>query len=218
MLKKINPKNPFNPYTCPIEGDLSRADVVALTLLCRGKDVVEFGVGGSTILLSQIAKSVVTFDTKEVWVERTKETLKTITNKTCEPDIKPILAETHDGSSVKGIGFPCDVLFSDGWAAMRSYFILEFWKYIRECAITHDTRAIYAGNVLKRFIDAYNPAFKGSQKYPWGYNPYLSSLKSIEWNYLESNCCILTKRNTTLIWEDWKKTEKDNNRKNFGTH
>ena len=160
MPERKEYKNPFNPYVCPIYGDLSRADVVALTLLCRGKNVVEYGVGGSTIILSQIAKSVVSFDTKEIWVERTKEFLKQIPNKTCEPEFRPILKEKFNGSSVKGIGFPCDIVFSDGWAAMRGHFILEFWKHISECAIAHDSRAIYAGNIVKMFMNAYDNDFK----------------------------------------------------------
>jgi len=216
MSKKQKYENPFNPYTCSIQGDLSRADVVALTLLCRGKDVVEYGVGGSTIILSQIAKSVTSFDTKEIWVERTKEFLKKVPNKTCEPEFRPILEEKHNGSSVKGLGFPCDIVFSDGWAALRGFFILEFWRYMNECAITHDSRAIYASNIVKMFMNNYDSNHKNDPEFPWGINPYLSTLKKIEWNYLESNCCVFFKRNTSLIWEDWKKTEENNNRNDYG--
>lgn len=216
MNKKELYKNPFNPYICPIQGDLSRADAVSLALLCRGKDVVEYGVGGSTIILSQVAKSLTCFDTKQTWLEKTKESVNKLPNKTCEPDFRPILKEKHDNSSVTGLGFNCDVIFSDGWAAMRIHFILEFWPYIRECAITHDSRAIYAGNIVKKFMDAYDPTVKDNKKFPWGVNPYISSLQKIEWNYLESNCCIFFKRNTSLIWEDWKKTEIENNRNGYG--
>ena len=212
----MNYKNPFNPYTCPIYGDLSRADVVALTLLCRNKNVVEFGVGGSTILLSQVAKSVITFDTKEVWVNRTKKFLKNIPNKTCDSYFRPVIEEKHDGSSVLGLSTPCDVLFSDGWAAMRGHFILEFWNDIKECAITHDTRSPYAGNVVKMLFNAYDKKLNKENGYIWGVNPHTASLKSIEWNYLESNCCVFFKRNTLLIWEDWKKTEANNNREHYG--
>ena len=108
------------------------------------------------------------------------------------------------------------MLFNDGWAAMRYHFLLEFWKDIRECCIVHDTRSVYAGNVVKKFFDAY---VDGADKnmFPWGYNPYLASLKSIDWNYLESNSCVLWKRNCELLWEDWKKTEKVDNRLGYGS-
>ena len=188
---------------CKIEGDLSRADVVALVLLCRGKRVVEFGLGGSTIILSQVAKSLVTYETKGEWVKRFSGKITT--------PIK-IIEERHDGASVKGLAEDCDVIFIDGWAAMRWHFLLEFWSNIKECAILHDTRAVYAANCVQKFFSAYNPPVKGK----WGLNPYLATLKSIDWNYLESNLCILNKRNVLLEHEDWKKTEAGNNREGFG--
>ena len=191
----------LNPYICPIEGDLSRADVVALTLLCRGKDVVEFGLGGSTLIIGQVAKSLITYETKPEWVGRFPQ-IKT--------EIRTI-EENQDGSSIKGLGKKCDVLFADGWAAMRWHFLLEFWPHIRECAILHDTRSIYASRCLLKFIDAYNAPTTG-----WALNPYLATLKSIDWNYLESNMCVLHKRNCQLEYEDWKKTEAGNNREGFG--
>lgn len=198
-----------------IEGDLSRADVVGLITLCRNKDVVEFGLGGSTILLSQVARSLTTYETKPEWVERFKGTFATVENKTCEPVIK-VIPETRDGSSVVGLGQPCDVLFDDGWALMRFPFIKEFWPHIRECCILHDTRATYAGNNLKQVFDAYQLG-ADKEKYPWGYNPITASLKTIEWNYLESNLCVLFKRNCELVWENWKITEKsDANRSGYG--
>ena len=191
----------LNPYICKIEGDLSRADVVALTLLCRDKDVIEFGLGGSTLIIGQVAKSLITYETKPEWVGRFPQ-IKT--------EIRTI-EENQDGSSVKGLGKKCDVLFADGWAAMRWYFLLEFWPHIRECAILHDTRSIYASRCLLKFFDAYNPPTEG-----WALNPYLATLKSIDWNYLESNMCVLHKRNCQLEYEDWKKTEAGNNREGFG--
>ncbi len=204
--------NPLNPYIFPIEGDLSRADFVVLCQLCRGKDVVEYGCGGSTILLSQIAKSLVCFDTKEVWIERTRVRLAELPNKQCEPEIH-LIDELHNGSSVKGLSRPCDVLFDDGWAAMRWHFLLEFWEDIRECAIHHDTRATYASNVVIKFFSSYISTEK--PKYAWGY-PYAASLKTIEWSYLESNMCVMFKRNCALLWEDWKQTEADSNRVGYG--
>ena len=204
----------LNPYIFPIEGDLSRADFVVLTQLCRGKDVVEYGVGGSTLLFSRIAKSVVSFETKQVWADRVTEQLAQVKDKRCEPEIV-IIGEEHDGSTVKGLVRTCDVFFNDGWAAMRHHFLLEFWLQIRVCCILHDTRATYAANVVKKFIDAYDLE-ADKEKYPWGRNPYLASLKTIEWCYLESNMAVLFRRNCELYWEDWKRTESGDNRNGYG--
>ncbi len=193
----------FNPYIFKIDGDLSRADVVALTLLCRNKKVIEFGVGASTMLLSQVAKEVITYDTDIQWIEKVKGKIgggiSNVTFKYIEKDV----------NAVKGIAEDCDVLFDDGHSLLRSPFLLEFWPNIKECAILHDSRMTYAGNCVKKFIDSfiiknepndYNPGLAD--------NPYTGSLKSIDWNYLESNMVVLHKRNCTLRYENWKVTEK----------
>ena len=200
----------LNPFTCQIKGDLSRADFVVLTQLCRGKDVVEYGAGGSTLLFAQIAKSVVTYETKPEWFDRVTKFLDQVPDKVCDPEVR-FLEETRDGSSVKGLSQSCDVLFDDGWAMMRPAFLLEFWQDVRECAILHDTRATYAGNVLKMFLDAYEKPYD-KEKWTWPPNHYLASLKSIDWNYLESNMAVLHKRNCSLYWENWNGTESENNR------
>jgi len=193
-------RNPFNEYVCPIEGDMSRADVVSLVQLCRGKNVIEFGLGGSTKILRQVAKSVKTYETKKVWAERQ------------DLDNIVFIEELHDGSSVKGLSEPCDVIFIDGWAAMRNHFLMEFWADVKECAILHDSRMTYASRCIEIFLQAY-------QKPPqnkFDYNPYLGTLQKIEWNYMNSNNAVLYKRPYELIWEDWKKTEAGNNRKGYG--
>jgi hypothetical protein len=183
-----------NPYVYKTEGDLSRADVVALTLLCRGKDVVEFGIGGSTVLLSQIAKSVVSYEHDQTWIDRIKPKVGLnceirLTDKECK-DVK---------------GFPCDVIFDDGHSLGRCNFLLEFWGHVRECAILHDGRMTYAGNCLKRFLDSFtikNEPKEGNPGLPD--NPYTGSLERIDWCWLESNMVVLHKRNCTLKYENWK--------------
>ena len=133
----------LNPYIKKIKGDLSRADVVALVLLCRNKEVVEFGIGGSTYLLSQVAKKLTCFDTDDMWIERVTNNLKSIENKTCEPVIHKIEKE----ADIKIPVSPCDVLFDDGWSVLRDKFLLAYWPHIKECAILHDGRMTYAGPI-----------------------------------------------------------------------
>jgi len=188
----------FNPYIHKTEGDLSRADVVALTLLCRGKNVVEFGVGGSTVILSKIANSVISFDTDPGWIDRIKPKAPNVEFKLIEKKADALIPI-----------YPCDILFDDGWSLLRPPFLLKYWNVIKEYAILHDGRMTYAGNCVKRLIDSfiiknepneYNPGLPD--------NPYTGSLESIYWNYLESNMVVLKKRNCTLKYENWKVTEK----------
>lgn len=183
---------------------MSRADVVALTLLCRNKNVIEYGCGGSTIILSKIATNVISFDTDQNWIDK----------------IKPQVGKNvefhyivQDEKLIPDIIGTWDVFLDDGWAKLRGPMLLKYWPQIRECALLHDARMTYPGNVVKQFLDAFtikndpsefNPGLKD--------NPYLGSLKSIEWDYLESNMAVLFKRNCTLLYENWNESEKGNHR------
>ena len=192
----------LNPYTYKTQGDLSRADVVALTLLCRGKDVIEFGIGGSTILLSEIANKVITYEHDVKWVDKISPKLGS------NVEIRLIdKGDTHaDGElNMVGKGEPCDVCFIDGHSHLRAPALLEFWKYIKDCAILHDSRMTYAGNCVKKFIDAFVDKGEPSAANPGlADNPFTGSLDTIHWNYLESNMVVMTKRNCTLKYENWK--------------
>jgi hypothetical protein len=190
-----------NPYIWNTEGDISRADVVVLTFLCRNKDVVEFGIGGSTILLSQIANKVITYEHDQIWIDKIAPKLN--------DKVEIRLIEKNE-NAVKGLGEECHVLFDDGHSILRAPALLEFWPHLKDCAILHDSRMTYAGNCIKRFIDSFSPnneAAKGNpNKLPD--NPYTGSLDTIHWNYLDSNMVVMTKRNITLRYEDWKITER----------
>jgi len=197
----------LNPYIYKVDGDLSKADVVALTLLCRGKEVIEFGIGGSTILLSQIAKKVITYEHDKAWAERTKPKLgSNVEVRMIEKDIK----------AIDGLGEPCDVLFNDGHSLFRAPALLEFWPFIKEHAILHDARMNYAGNCVKKFLDSFifnNPKVGELGFDPKGANPglpdnpFTGSLDTIYWNWLESNMVVMKKRNCTLKYENWKVSE-----------
>jgi hypothetical protein len=191
----------INPYTWKIEGDLSRADVLVLTLLCRNKNVIEFGIGGSTILLSQIANKVITYEHDPAWRDKIAPKLN---------DKVEIRMIEKNPQAVKGLGEYCDVLFDDGHSLLRAPALLEFWKYIKGYAILHDSRMTYAGNCVKRLIDAFvpNPEITEGNPNKLPDNPYTGSLDTIYWNYLESNMVVLQKRNYILKYENWKITER----------
>lgn len=191
----------LNPYIYKVDGDLSHADVVVLTQLCRDKVVIEFGIGGSTILLSQIAKKVITYEHDEAWIEKTKPKLN---NKV---EIRLIEKKVE---VIDGLGEPCDVLFNDGHSLFRAPALLEFWPHIREHALLHDSRMTYAGNCVKRFIDGFIVKNEPSKTNPGlPDNPYTGSLETLHWNYLESNMVVMKKRNCTLKYENWKISEED---------
>lgn len=201
------PANPLNPYTCDIQGDLSRADVAALVTLCRGCDVAEFGVGGSTLLLARVAETLRCIDTDGLWRDRVNRRLAEMDGLRCRPEIT-LVEKTRDPAGVAGLGGSCDVFFDDGWGEMRAPLLLEFWPYVRKCAILHDTRLTYAANAVVRFLNRWEPAPEGGV----AVNHFLATLERIDWNYMESNCAVLWKRNAALHWENWNQTEAANHR------
>jgi len=180
----------LNPYVCPIEGDLSRADVVVLTMLCRGRRVIEFGIGGSTIILSQICTDVISYEHEPIWIERFRPMLNDIVT----------VREINKNDELKSKGEHADVLFIDGHSNLRWKALIEFWPYVN-VVLLHDTRMPYAANCLIKFFER-----ESHYKY----------LAHIEWNYLESNMAVLWKRPFPLEHEDWKVTEAGNNRRGYG--
>ena len=80
----------LNAYKVNIDGDLSQADAAVLSMLCRNKSVVEYGVGASTLILSQVASKVVSYDTETSWILKVNEKLENIENRTCEPALRLI--------------------------------------------------------------------------------------------------------------------------------
>ncbi len=199
----------LNPFITKIKGDLSKADIVILVQTCRNKHVVEYGVGASTILISQVAKSLISFDTDQNWINITKNNLKNI-DKMCEP--KFILISKEETILPK---YECDVLFDDGHSCLRSEFLKQYWlEHIKEKAILHDARTNYAVNIIKNMLSWYDIENYIKERDIWVLNPYLGSLISIEWCPMESNMVILNKRSYILKYENWNITEKKEEIKN----
>ncbi len=193
----------LNPFITEIIGDLSKADAVVITQACRNKHVVEYGVGASTILISQVAKSLISFDTDQEWIDKTKNNLKKIKTK-CSP--KFILLSKEETDLPK---FECDVLFDDGHTCFRSEFLKQYWlNHVKEKVILHDARTNYAPNIIVQMLNWYDRENYEKERDIWLHNPYMSSLTSIEWCPIESNMVILNKRPYTLKYENWNRTEK----------
>ncbi len=197
----------LNPYICPIDGDLSRADTVVLVQLCRKKHVVEYGVGASTILLAQVAKSLISFDTDLAWIEKVEAKLEGM-ELACKPRF------LHIDKELQGLPkYECDVLFDDGHTCHRPRFLQQYWiEHIREAVILHDARTTYAPNIIKAMLDWYDAENFVKERDIWPLNPYTASLSRIDWCPAESNMVVLHKRNCVLKYENWNVTEKESNR------
>lgn len=177
----------MDPQTVKIQGDLSRADVVSLCQLCTGKEVIEYGMGGSTLILSRCARSLSSFEESEYWCDVTRDRLYQIPDKTCQP-------ATNIGSGVEHYLPKCDVLWIDGTPASRIGWITNFFHCARTIVI-HDARR---GGDVARALEALVPFFE--------------HIKTIHINYNESNLLVVEKREQPLVWENWNVTEKDDNR------
>ena len=110
----------LNPFACKINGELSRSDVVTLVHACRDKRVVEFGVGASTMLISQCAKSLTCFDTERKWIDKVNRRLAKAPKK-CDPEF--ILIPKKGDQELPKI--KCDIMFNDGLIALRVEFLKQ---------------------------------------------------------------------------------------------
>ena len=192
----------LNPFIAEIDGDLSRADAVVLVQMCRNKDVVEYGVGASTYLLSQCARSLICFETDPVWIERVEGRLRELQPKTCTPTIVEIPRVPHDLPK-----HTCDVMFNDGHSPLREEFLRQYWpNCVREAMLLHDARCPTGTNLVRKMMDWYTPRAEGKV---WPHNPYVAWLQRIEWCPQESNMIVLQKRNVELHYENWNVTERN---------
>jgi len=193
----------LNPFIAEIDGDLSRADAVVLVQTCRNRDVVEFGVGASTILLSQCARSLVSLDTEQHWIDRTRQKIDRLQTITCRPEY--VLIEKNCQELPK---FGCDVLFNDGHSLLRVKFLQQYWlEHVRESILLHDARTHYATNMIREMMSWYDKANYRKEDI-WEHNPYVGCLRQIDWCPQESNMVVLHKRNCSLRYENWNLTER----------
>jgi predicted RNA methylase len=75
----MNVSKKINPYVFPIKGDISRADVVVLYEMARKVNgpILEFGVGGSTIILAASTDGkVISVENELSWTNRTRNNLE----------------------------------------------------------------------------------------------------------------------------------------------
>ena len=185
----------LNPKTVEIHGDISRADVLVLVEVCTNKDVVEFGVGGSTQILSRCAKSLVSYDTDNAWLDRTSSRLKKIEDRTCDPTLN-YCADVPETIP------KCDVLFIDGYGPHRISWLL---KHFDKCEIIlcHDSLGdTDNGPTLYHIM---SELFKDRKA--------IEMLDIVKFHYLDSNMVVIHKRQNPIHYQNWNVTESSDNRK-----
>jgi len=173
----------FNPQTVEIQGDISRSDVVVLYELCLGKSVVEFGMGGSTLLISQIAKEFTSYETDQKWFDKTKGRLDLI-DKSCKPDLKMIY-EVPDTIPT------CDVLFIDGLGDHR----LKWAKFLTSCdkMLFHDS--LGDTGTVPTVHHMLSELLLTLDRVGW--------LDTIQFHYKDSNIVVINKRKEFIKFANW---------------
>ena len=172
----------FDPSSVTIQGDLSRNDAVQLCLWCNGRDVVEFGMGGSTLLLSRCAKSLLSFDTQKHWFDVTELRLNQIPEKSCEPQLvlSPEIPQNIPA---------CDVLFVDGLDYQRVEWVKRFHDRSK-VLIVHDSRSPV---ITLPILAAIAPSFL--------------KLYALYFHIGNSNLLIMVFREEPIAYENWNHTE-----------
>jgi predicted O-methyltransferase YrrM len=119
-------------------GDLSKADARLLVDVARAsRRILEFGVGGSTMLFAQAMPRdgvFVSVDTDPGWIERTRSKLVLL-----KSAISPKFLVSHTPPA--GLG-PFDFVFVDGADPFRLSFAVAAWPLLAPGAAMgfHDTR------------------------------------------------------------------------------
>jgi len=174
----------FDPKTVPIQGDLSRADVVELVRLCQGKRVVEFGMGGSTLILARCALSLDSYETDPHWHWLTAHRMKQIKDKTCEPAL--VLGPDTPA------GVPeCDVIFVDGLSSKRDEW-MRLWRSAREAVVLHDSRVPGTWRSVVELL-------KDDESGTW--------VDGIDFHVNQSNLLVVRRRPGPAAYENWNLTE-----------
>lgn len=137
-------------------GDLSLPDAEILVRFGKAsKHILEFGVGGSTHLLSQcLPENMISLDTDANWLNITKTKMAQLSS--TEVSFKQY-TELDEIINTEGSNF--DLIFVDGVDSLRFEFALKTWQLLKVggVMIFHDTRRVGdAGNVLNTALKNFN--------------------------------------------------------------
>ncbi len=162
-------------------GALSLEDADVLANMSKDKiKILEFGPGGSTMIFSQCINregSVVSVETKPIWVEELKNRLDLIEEKS-----RVDLVLYNDFFQQKIADETFDLIFVDGERTLREQFALKTWNLLKNGGVMvfHDTkRKQYRKSLLplifNKFLEIENITL--NIKASNGINSNISSLK-----------------------------------------
>lgn len=177
----------IDPHTVPIEADLSRADVVLLHKLCANRNVVEFGAGGSTLLLAQVASCLESYEPDPKWVECVTARLVAMKG-TCGTRVVALPNATPPADLP-----PADVYFIDGLRHARPWWVRAvIERRLARVIALHDSRRSETG---------YGFLFE---------TPCVLMLDRIVPHAGQSNITLFILRAQPVVWENWNLTEPEN--------
>jgi len=221
-------KDIFDATFTTIHGDINRADAIELALVVReSKNILEFGIGGSSYIIHQNAPSdarIFHIETVEFWNEHVKEHLREIVPDEYNPtqdyafqylDVEDVIkAKTAGGKdpsfdsdvidfvkscdTIKGLS-PYDFIFVDGVASLRYSFAMQTWDLLDVGGIMmfHDSKRQWTANFISKMIEH-----------------YYDEISNISISYLDSNM-VTIKKCSKRPYYNWNDIEKENNRDNI---
>ncbi len=163
-------------------GDLSKEDARLLKkYVINANNILEFGCGGSTQIISQFCKTNFTsIDTKKVWIDKTLNNIQLFNIKQC------VNFKLYNEFNFKK-DCQYDLIFNDGAIDKRLEFALNIWDSLiyGGYLLIHDSKTVKVCNILKTIL---------SEK--------LLEISSIQLNVDNSNISVITKqkRNEYKNW------------------
>lgn len=167
----------------PLEADLSRADAALLARLCAGRRVVEFGSGGSTLLLARVAAYVASYDTDATWTELTRARLAE------EPAGSVCAVDLWTYGGVPDQLPAADVALVDGAPGLRPAWTRALVERGVPLVLVHDSRGDQVGPALAAL--------------GW---PASLRVRSVEL-HAEGSHTTVVRCGEPVAYEDWNQTE-----------
>jgi len=182
---------PINPRTIPLEADLSRNDVAVLHKLCHGKTVVEFGTGGSTLLLARFSRVVLSYESDPDWINLVWRTLQ---KRRVDGVRMAKIVLNHVPDCVPPAKLPrVGAVFIDGRRDRRHLWVeAAIRRNLAPVIILHDSRA-------KK-----SPIAACTSLLTW---PLTLRIDRIAYHYSSSNHVVIWLRDRPVAYENWNKTE-----------
>lgn len=181
---------PIDPTRVPIEADLSRADVCVLHQLCAGKTVIEYGAGGSTLLLARFARVVLSYEQTLAWFEAVARVARRRRRRV--PMAKLVLRHVPD--CMPPADLPrVNVMFVDGQRDKRHHWVeAAIRRRLADVIVLHDSRA------------RKSPIAACSALLTW---PHTLMIDRVSYHYRNSNHLVVWLRKKPVAYENWNRTE-----------